>query len=70
MSTTTSQVYKPIVDHGAAHAVAIEKMKDAILHGDTEAMHRYFDEAVYHAQAQSEASIQARRYFLGKVKHG
>lgn len=70
MGVTTSQVYKPIVDHGAAHTIAIEKMKDAILHGDTEAMHKYFDEAVYHAQAQREAGVQARKYFLGKVKHG
>lgn len=70
MTTTTSQVYKPIVDHGAAHAIAIEKMKNAILHGDKEAMKQYFDEAVYHAQAQRDAGIQARRYFLGKIKHG
>lgn len=70
MSVTTSQVYKSIVDHGAAHTIAIEKMKDAILHGDKEATKKYFDEAVYHAKMQHEAGIKARKYFLGKVKHG
>jgi len=65
---TTSQVYKPIVDHGEAHARAIANMTKAIARGDQVAMQKYFKEAQYHEQMQRNAGIQARRYFLSKVK--
>lgn len=69
MSTTTQRVYKPIVDHGELHRLAIENMTRAVIDGDAEATKKHFDEAQYHAQMQHEAGIEARRYFLGKVKH-
>lgn len=66
--STTEKVYQPIVDHGEAHRVAVEKMTAAIRAGDTQATQKYFDEAQYHEQMQRQAGVEARSYFLSKVQ--
>lgn len=68
--STTADVYQPIVDHGEAHRVAIEKMTTAIRAGNAAETEKFFDEAQYHERMQREAGAQARAYFLGKVAHG
>ena len=64
----TQEVYKPIVDHGEAHRIAIQKMMDAIRSGDPVATKQYFDEAEYHEQMQRQAGVKARQYFIGKAQ--
>lgn len=66
--STTEKVYQPIVDHGEAHRVAIEKMTAAVAAQDAEAANRYFFEAQYHEQMQRLAGQKARAYFLSKVQ--
>lgn len=64
----TEKVYQPIVDHGEAHRVAIEKMTAAVAKQDAQAAQQYFFEAQYHEQMQRLAGQEARAYFLSKVR--
>jgi len=65
---TTTQVYRPIVEHGDAHLLAMANLVQAVARGDEVEMKKFFDQVIYFEQAQRQAGIEARQYFLSKVQ--